>query len=435
MTARERAQRLWRTAVRTWAPASEREAGEAIVQNFWLHWFPNKVAMASASWIYSLWLGTAAASLFLILLVTGMLLMFFYVPSVERAYWSMKDLRFAVSFGWLLRNQHRWAAHLMVATTFLHMARVFFTGAYRGPRAINWLVGITLLLATLLLSFTGYLLPWDQLAFWAVTVGTNIAREAPLVGGSLRFLLLGGSEIGQATLLRFYVLHVFVLPTLVLVLFAYHMWRVRKDGGLAAALPARNERTVRPTAPSPSKSYSIFGVTRGATIQTLATTDLEAEDVVFSSPELVRRIVLVFLLVFNLTLLLSIWFDAPLEEAANAAITPNPAKAPWYFLWLQELVASTTIRVGGVTLSGGLVGGILVPGVLLVLAAAWPFLDHSPATAEGRWFAPERRRQNAVFTAVAVAIVVLILVSMYCRGPSWGFYWPWQAWPPPPARL
>jgi quinol-cytochrome oxidoreductase complex cytochrome b subunit len=435
MSPADRLRGLWRTSVRTWAPESEREAGEAIVQNFWLHWFPNKVAMTSASWSYSLWLGTAVASLFLILLVTGMLLMFFYVPSVERAYWSTKDLRFAVSFGWLLRNQHRWAAHLMVGTSFLHMARVFFTGAYRGTRAVNWLVGVALLLATLLLSFTGYLLPWDQLAFWAVTVGTNIAREAPVVGSSMRFLLLGGSEIGQATLLRFYVLHVFTLPVVVLVLFAYHMWRIRKDGGLAVAELSRRERTAVPVPPSPSKTYSIFGATRGATVHTLATTDLDAEDVVFASPELVRRIILVFLLVFNVTLLLSVFFDAPLEEAANAAITPNPAKAPWYFLWLQELVASTTVRVGGFTVSGGFIGGILVPGVLLLVAAAWPFLDRSPATCEGRWFPAERRRQNAVFTCVAFGMIILILVSMYCRGPSWGFYLPWQPWPSPPTSF
>jgi cytochrome b-561 len=435
MTLRERRRALWRAGVWTWAPESEREAGEAIVRNLWLHWFPNKVAIASASWSYSLWLGTATASLFVILLVTGMLLMFFYVPSVERAYWSMKDLGFAVSFGWLLRNQHRWAAHLMVGTTFLHMARVFFTGAYRGPRGINWLVGVALLLATLLLSFTGYLLPWDQLAFWAVTVGTNIAREAPLVGAWIRFLLLGGTEIGQATLLRFYVLHVFVLPVAVLLLFAYHMWRIRKDGGLAAIETSRSVRASRVVATSPSKSYSIFGVTRGTSIQTLSTTALEEEDVAFSSPELVRRIMLVFLLVLNLTLLLSVFFDAPLEQAANPAVTPNPAKAPWYFLWLQELVASTTVRIGGFTVSGGFIGGILVPGVLLLLAVAWPFVDRSPASAEGVWFAAQRRRQNVVFALIALGMVALILLSMYCRGPSWGFYWPWQAWPEPPTGL
>ena len=187
--------------------------------------------------------------------------------------------------------------------------------------------------------------------------------------------------------------------------------------------------------PSATKSYSIFGVTQGATVETRASTTLEEEDVAFSSPELVRRIVLVFLLVFNLTLLLSVFFDAPLEEAANAFVTPNPAKAPWYFLWLQELVASTTVRVGGISISGGFIGGILVPGILLVLAAAWPFLDRSPAATEGVWFAPQRRLQNTVFTVIALLIVGLIVVGVYFRGPSWGLYWPWQPWPPPPVRL
>jgi cytochrome b-561 len=435
VSAGERLRARWRAAAWTWTPGTEREAGDAIVRNFWLHWFPNKVAVRSAGWSYSLWLGTAAASLFVILLVTGMLLMFFYVPSVEQAYWSMKDIRFAVSFGWLLRNQHRWAAHLMVGISFVHMARVFFTGAYRGSHRLNWLVGIALLLATLLLSFTGYLLPWDQLAFWAVTVGTNIAREAPVVGPSLRFLLLGGNDIGQATLLRFYVLHVFVLPTGVLVLFAYHMWRVRKDGGLAAVEPLRHARVAQPAVPSPTKSYSIFGVARGATVQTRAVSAPGEEEIVFSSPELVRRITLVFLLVFNITLLLSVFFDAPLEELANPGITPNPAKAPWYFLWLQELVASTTVHLGRFTVSGALVGGILLPGLLLLAAAAWPFCDRSPATAEGVWPAPERRLQNLVFVLVSLVMIALILVGVYCRGPSWGFYWPWQGWPPLPAKV
>src|SRR5262249_35429467 len=218
-------------------------------------------------------------------------------------------------------------------------------------------------------------------------------------------------------------------------LFAYHRWRVRKDGGLAAFEPLRRARSVHPAPASPSKSYSIFGVTRGATIQTLASTDLEEEDVAFSSPELVRRIILVFLLVFNLTLLLSVLFDAPLEEFANPGVTPTPAKAPWYFLWLQELVASTTVRLGAFTVSGGLVGGIVIPGVLLFLAAAWPFLDRSPQATEGVWLPRDRRLQNLAFLLVSIAMIVLILVGVYCRGPSWGFYWPWQKWPPLPTNL
>jgi cytochrome b-561 len=427
--------KLWQKLTWSWAPRSERESGEAIVQNLWLHWFPAKIARRSMSWNYSLYFGVAAASLFLILTVTGLLLMLFYVPATTEAYGDMKDLQFAVSFGWLLRNQHRWAAHGMVLVVYLHMARVFFTGAYRGQRFLNWIIGVILLMATLLLSFTGYLLPWDQLALWAVTVGTNIAREGPVVGDTVRYLLLGGTEIGQNALLRFYVLHVFILPVAVWIMFGYHMWRVRKDGGMAAIEPLKFARQAAPKQPSATKSYSLFGLTRGATVQVLSSTELEEKDLGFSSPDLTRRIVLVFLLVFNITLLLSLLSNAPLEEAANPALTPNPAKAPWYFLWLQELVASTTISIGSYRISGGLIGGIIVPGLLLALLAVWPLFDRSPRSCEGVWFAPERRWQNITFAAITVVIVLLIALGLEIRGPYWRLYWPGQPWPQMPRVL
>src|SRR5262249_56746151 len=177
----------------------------------------------------------------------------------------------AVSFGWFLRGLHRISAHLMVAVVFLHMARVFLTGAYKNGaagqnRPLNWIVGVVLLLAALLLSVTGYLLPWDQLAFCAVTVGTNIASAAPVVGEAIRFILLGGNTIEQGTLIRFYVLHCFFLPLLVIVLFSYHMWRVRKDGGVACvdrlALGQKREKSP----PIKSKTYSLLGLTPGITL-------------------------------------------------------------------------------------------------------------------------------------------------------------------------
>jgi cytochrome b-561 len=433
---RSRLTRLWHWISWTWSPASEREASTAIVENLWLHWFPANMDEKSFGWRFSLWLGVTAAFLFLILVVTGVLLMFFYVPSTERAYWSIKDIDYVVGFGWLLRNQHRWAAHLMVLVVFLHMLRVFFTGAYRAQRAVNWLVGLALLLLTLLLSFTGYLLPWDQLAFWAVTVGTNIAKEAPVVGEGVRFVLLGGTEIGQSALLRFYVLHVVALPGVVLLLFAYHMWRVRRDGGLAVTDPAAAPLPgPSSTAPAAGKTYSLFGVTPGTSLETRAARPQADEAATASSPHLLRRLILVFLAVFTVTIVLSLISGAPLEEAANPSLTPNPAKAPWYFLWLQELLAVTTVRIGDITISGGLVGGIIIPGILLAAAAAWPFLDRSPVRTIGEWFPPERRLQNAIFALVAVAIAVLVLIGLLMRGPYWQLYWPWQAWPQMPTRL
>ncbi len=280
----------------TWNPASNREAGDAVVRNLLLHWFPNKVSATSLSWSYSLWLGTIAFILFLILSVTGVILMFLYVPSVERAYGSVKDLEYVVSYGWLLRSIHRIAAHLMVAVVFLHMVRVFLTGAYKSgaapgaARPVNWIVGLLLLLLTLFLSFTGYLLPWDQLAYWAITVGTNIASAAPLVGDQIRFVLLGGDVIDQNALIRFYVLHVFFLPVGVLFLFSYHMWRVRKDGGLAAVDREVLAQRTEAVNPIRSKTYSLLGIARGTTVHVRTSQVDEEIATVPSSPHLTRRI-------------------------------------------------------------------------------------------------------------------------------------------------
>jgi len=431
----EAIQKLWRRLFWAWSPESERESSEAVVYNLWLHWFPAKIARVSLAWGYSFWLGTAAAALLVILTVTGVMLMFFYVPSTERAYGSIKDLQYAVSFGRLLRNQHRWAAEGMVAIVFIHMARVFFTGVYRGIRRLNWLVGVVLLLLTLMLSFTGYLLPWDQLAYWAITVGTNIAGQAPVVGGTVKYLLLGGDFIGQQTLLRFYVLHVFFLPAFIWILFAYHMWRVRKDGGLGALGPLRARRQKQAAAMPTTKSYSLFGLTPGTSVAVMSSMGLEAGDQVPSSPALTRRIALVFLVVFNITLLLALFVNAPLEGRANPGVTPNPAKAPWYFVWLQELVSWTTVHLGKLTISGGLLGGILVPGILLVALILWPFFDRSPAGDEGTWFAPARMRQNLTFAVITLMIVALIGVGLFLRGPYWHIYWPWTPRPILPRVL
>jgi quinol-cytochrome oxidoreductase complex cytochrome b subunit len=432
-------QTTWQRMKWTWLPASNREAGDSVVRNFLLHWFPAKVARESLSWGYSFWLGTISAVLFLILVVTGVVLMFLYIPSVERAYPSVKDLEFVVSFGWFLRGLHRVSAHLMVAVVFLHMVRVFLTGAYKNGtaahqnRPLNWIVGVALLLVTLLLSFTGYLLPWDQLAFWAITVGTNIASAAPIVGEWARTLLLGGATIDQSALIRFYVLHCFFLPVVVLLLFSYHMWRVRKDGGLACvdrlALTQKTEKTT----PVKSKTYSLLGITGGSTVHVETALVDDDQHTVNSSPNLTRRLVVVTLATFALSAVLTVISRAPLEEAANPSVTPNPAKAPWYFLWLQELVTDTTFRIGDFTVNGALLGGLLIPGILIAGLIAWPYLDRSPVQATGVWWAQERRRQNAIFLVVVLAVVVLTLIGTFLRGPFWDFYWPWQGWPEVPT--
>ncbi len=426
----------------TWAPKSEKEAGESIVRNLLLHWFPAKVTLKSLSWGYSLWLGTISATLFLILTITGVVLMFLYVPSVERAYQSVKDIEYVVSFGWFIRAMHRNSAHLMVAFVFLHMVRVFLTGAYKNGvgagqnRPLNWLVGVVLLLTTLLLSFTGYLLPWDQLAFWAITVGTNIAKNAPIVGEWIRFVLLGGREIEQNALIRFYVLHCFFLPAVVLMLFSYHMWRIRKDGGLACVDNlVLNQKKEKVKDGIKSKTYSLLGLTAGRSVQVETTLIDEEKYTVNSIPFLIRRIGLVMLGTFVFVALISLFVRAPLEEPANPHVTPNPAKAPWYFLWLQELVAITTIRIGGFVLNGAFIGGILIPGVLVLLLAIWPYLDKSSNLSTGVWFSKERTKQNIIFLVLCFLVIVLIIIGTYMRGPNWEFYFPWERWPEIPKKF
>ena len=224
--------RVWRSIFRSGTGSSTLHNALAIQQNVFLHLFPTKVRKRmldlSATW----YLGTLTLGTFIVLVVTGILLMLYYHPSVPQAYSDVKDLRFVVSSGLFLRNLHRWSAHAMVFLAFAHMFRVFYRGAYRAPREFNWVVGVVLLLITLLLSYTGYLLPWDQLAFWAITVGSNISSAVPLIGNKIHFLLLGGNLVNANALLRFYVLHCVILPLSAVVFLAVHFWRIRKDGGL-----------------------------------------------------------------------------------------------------------------------------------------------------------------------------------------------------------
>jgi quinol-cytochrome oxidoreductase complex cytochrome b subunit len=431
----------WEKLTWSWQPSSKREAGDSIVKNFLLHWFPAKVTKASLAWGYSFWLGTISAVLFLILVLTGVILMFLYVPSVERAYLSVKDLEYTVSYGWFIRGLHRISAHLMVAVVFLHLVRTFLTGAFKNgnatgqKRPLNWSVGVVLFLLTLLLSFTGYLLPWDQLAYWAITVGTNIASAAPIVGEWIRFILLGGTTIDQSALIRFYVLHCFFLPMILLLLFSYHMWRVRKDGGLASvdrlSLQQKKEKQI----PSKTKTYSLLGITSGSSVQVEAALVNEDEHTVDSSPNLSRRLAVVSIATLALSSLLTIFARAPLEEPANPSVTPNPAKAPWYFLWLQELVTDTTFTIGGFTVNGALIGGIILPAVLILALFIWPFIEKSPVQATGVWFAKERRKQNIVFLIIILAVLVFTVIGTFLRGPYWEFFWPWESWPEQPKKF
>jgi len=227
---------IWQSVFRSGYPDNPRNQMLVVATNVFLHLHPTRLHKTHVKITHTYCLGGLSFFLFLGLTVTGVLLMFYYVPSVERAYADVAALETNVRFGLLMRNLHRWMAHGMVITVFLHMMRVFYTGAYKPPREFNWTVGVILLVLTLLLSFTGYLLPWDQLAIWAITVGTNMIGSAPVLGEQTRFVLIGGFEVGPNALIRFYTLHVIGLPLLAAIFMAVHFWRIRRDGGMARPL-------------------------------------------------------------------------------------------------------------------------------------------------------------------------------------------------------
>jgi quinol-cytochrome oxidoreductase complex cytochrome b subunit len=396
---------IWQSIFRNPVPGTDLERSSTSFTNFFLHIHPVKVHKNTLRPIYTLGLGLMSLFLFLILIVTGVLLMFYYVPSTTQAYDRMLDLRGTVAFGIFLRNMHRWSAHGMVAVVFLHMCRVFLTGAYKKPREFNWVIGVVLLLVTLFMSFTGYLLPWDQLAFWAITVGTAIAGYAPFIGKEMQFVLLGDTAVGQEALLRFYVLHVAVLPAVLVLLIAIHFWRIRKDGGLS-----RPESKPAPavSAVFQKKLYGLQGFVRANFTKVGNTPD----ESVYTWPNLLTAELFVFVLTVSAILVVSLLFNAPLEEPVNAMHPPNPAKAPWYFLGLQEMVSYSAFW-----------GGIGIPGLMVTLLLAIPYIDRTPHGV-GKWFAKERLLANTLFLTLVTLNVIFIIVGTFFRGPNWTFVSP-----------
>ncbi len=255
------------------------------------------------------------------------------------------------------------------------MCRVFYTGSYKPPREFNWVVGVILFLLTLGASFTGYLLPWDQLAYWAITVGTAIAGYAPVIGNDIRFLLLGDQVVGQEALIRFYVLHVAVIPTLMVLLIAVHFWRIRKDGGLSRpegddlpekqpaypdALLGKLEGLAAKSKTQKTRTFGVMGVVRGPFNKVGNTPD----NTVYSWPNLFIAELFCFALTVLVVLVVAMAFNAPLEAPANPNLPPNPSKAPWYFLGLQEMVSYSAFW-----------GGVGIPGLSCWRSWLLPYLD------------------------------------------------------------
>jgi len=492
--------RVLDTALRSGKPTTDRTRSSFVFGNVFLHLHSVRTHRWSLKWTTTMGLGIATTAAFLITLVTGILLMFYYKPYPEAAYQSMKDIHFIVPTGRFMRNIHRWAANVMVVTVILHMARAFYTAAYRRPREFNWLIGMGLLVVTLGLSFTCYLLPWDQLAYWAITIGSNIAQSPREVtdalnltryfdpGGLQRLLLLGSDVVGPEALIRFYLFHVMILPLALVALMAVHFWRIRKDGGLVRPSDADQRLGPPPgdTYPvfteSPKKTYHLAALVRGKT----SAVGRGPENTVPSMPHLFYAELAILMLTALVCLALALISDAPLKELANPAVPENPAKAPWYFLGLQEMVSFSAFM-----------GGIGIPTIVLIGLGLIPYLDRE-TEGTGRWFGgpggwplvlqsvvtgfgasilieafairfgwlrewfpsiPQliitafnpgtvltlvyglysvwlvRRYQSAragalgLFTCFLCGFIVLTVIGTHFRGPNWEFYWSPADWP------
>ena len=342
-----------------------------------LHLRPTRVPRRAIRFTHTFGLGGMAMVLVLLLMTSGLLMSFVYDPAPERAYASIVILQQDLLFGRLIRGMHYWSANLLAVVAGLHLLRVFLTGAFHGPRRTNWLIGLGLLFAVLLSAFTGYLLPWDQLSYWAITVSTEMLAYVPVIGEKLKYMILGGDSIGPATAVVFYTTHSTIVPITLILLVTWHIWRVRLAGGVI--LPS-----VRDGGP-------------------------DADHRVPFIPDLLMREVAVTLVLTALVVVLAIVFSAPLGEPANPGLSPNPAKAPWYFLGVQELLLHFH----------PFFAVVVVPLLFITALVAVPFLRYEHHVA-GDWFLTRQgRRLAAVAAGIGlVATPLLILVDEYAVGPD-----------------
>lgn len=358
-------------------PNDDRGRMKMVMNSLILHIHPSKVSKPALKFTYTFGLGGLLLLLGSILAVTGVLLIFVYTPSPDAAYESMIALQTEIYFGNLIRNLHHWSGNLMVVVAILHLLRVFYTAGFSSPREFNWSMGIALLLLIIGANFTGYLLPWDQLAYWAVTVGTSLLDYIPFIGEFLTRLLLGGPEVGAATLTNFYGLHIALIPLGIFGIVSFHIWRVRKDK---------------------------ITIPRGIN------QEVDSEKVT-TIPHLVS-IEFVFALVWLAILLVwSTYINAPLEEAANPAHSPNPAKAAWYFMGFQELLLHFH----------PIFGALIIPGMGLLALLLLPYLNQDMDTV-GIWFRSLRGRWAALISFIlgVVGTYLLVFLNEYWLDlPAW----------------
>jgi quinol-cytochrome oxidoreductase complex cytochrome b subunit len=376
------------------------ERVRAVTKNFFLHFQSPKIHVHSLNPSFTYGLGILNLSLFIILLISGLLLMIYYRPTIAHAYNSILDINHVVTGGRYLRNMHRWAAHGLVFLSIIHMSRIVYTGSYSRGRSLTWNIGICLLFITLLSSFSGYLLPWDQLGFWAVTIASNIVSSTKELTDTLSItayfdpglvikkLLLGGTDVEQNTLTRFYFLHIIFLPILFILFTGWHFWRIRKSGGLN--LPDRVDQIVL------AKDH----------LKEDKTNLKKNEYLLFSWPIALWAEISIFLVSLAVLSIFAFFIDAPLKELADPAMPENPAKAPWYFLGVQELVSYSSFG-----------GGILVPLLITIALISFPYVDREDKNT-GLWFAGSVGLRTALYSGIFSFLVIIILISILA-----GFGW------------
>lgn len=354
------------------APARDASAARTIVGTFVLHLRPVRVPAATIRFTHTFGLGGMALVLLALLAATGSLLMFVYTPVPGEAYDSIVGLeghQGGVLFGPFVRAIHHWSANLLVLVAALHLLRVFFTGAFLAERAWNWVVGLALFAGILASAFTGYLLPWDQLAYWAVTIVTGMAAYVPIAGPAIATLLRGGEEIGPATLGTYYALHTQWLPVLLFVGAGFHFWRVRRAKGVIVPPDAVRDDQGRPL------------------------------QVAFL-PHLFWREVAVAAGLVALVTLFAALVRAPLGPAANPGLSLNPAKAPWYFLGFQELLVHLH----------PLFAIVVVPLLGALALVALPWLGFAESEPRGTWFLSANGRRTARLAALTAVILTPLLI-------------------------
>jgi quinol-cytochrome oxidoreductase complex cytochrome b subunit len=399
--------RVWRSVARQrLRPRDDRDRKRVIINNLLLHFRPVHVPAATIRYTHTWGLGGMSMLLFLVLAATGVLLLFAYEPSPGAAYDSIVTIQREVFFVKLVRNVHYWSANLLIAIVVLHLLRAYLTGAYHGPRQFTWVIGLFLLLCVVIGNFTGYLLPWDQLSYWATTIVVGMIGYVPWIGDGLAGMIRGGPEVGSATLVKFHAFHTTVNPLLIIGLMAWHFWRVRKARGVV--IPRA------PGAPYDQKPARVLMV-----------------------PHLLLREFCVGLILVALVMVVSLFFSAPLGDAANPGMSPNPVKAPWYFVGVQELLLHFHPLFAVVLIPLAVAGGLLlVPylayehdasGIFMVshkgrrlgLAAAVGALVLTPlwVVADERWidFAAWLPAAPAVFSngVVPVAVLAALLAGFY----------------------